>query len=277
MNLSLAEVGKKQRMRRIFKDGGKAVMVAVNHGLGYGPATGIDDLQSLFQKILPMKPDSLTIHKGIAKCFADMFPNETALILKVTNATRYFSPEETSVAGISDAMCLGADAVAVGLSLCGMNEAPEIQRAGQLVAEADAAGIPVVAHSYPCGNFLSETERYLPENIGYAVRVAQELGVDVIKTYWTGDQKSFEKIVEIGAPAKVVISGGPRCETLRDCFLMTKTGMDAGAAGITYGRNIWQHPYPAAVVAGLMEIVHNGASVEVAMEAAQSVCGVKLM
>lgn len=277
MNLSLAEVGKKQRMRRIFKDGGKAVMVAVNHGLGYGPTAGIDDLQNLFEKILPVRPDSITIHKGIAKCYADMIPNETALILKVTNATRYFSPEETSVADVSDAIHMGADAIAVGLSLCGTDEATEIRRAGRFVAEADAAGIPVVAHSYPCGSYLSESERYLPENVGYAVRVAQELGIDVIKTYWTGDQKSFEKIVKVGAPAKVVISGGPRCETLRDCFLMTKTGMDAGAAGITYGRNIWQHPYPAAVVTGLMEIVHNGASVETAMEAAQSVCGVKLI
>lgn len=277
MNLSLAEVGKKQRIRRIFKNGGKAVMTAVNHGLGYGPAVGIDDLQGLFEKILPVKPDSITIHKGIAKCYAHMLPSETALILKVTNATRYFSPEETSVADVSDAIRIGADAIAVGLSLCGMNEATEIQRMSRFVAEADAAGIPVVAHSYPCGNFLSEAERYLPENVGYAVRVAQELGADVIKTYWTGDQKSFEKIVKIGAPAKVVISGGPRCETLRDCFLMTKTGMDAGASGITYGRNIWQHPYPTAVVAGLAEIVHNGASVESAMEVAQSLCGVKLI
>ena len=110
----------------------------------------------------------------------------------------------------------------------------------------------------------------------YAVRVAQELGIDIIKTSWTGSADTFAKAVELGAPAKVVISGGPRCATLRACFEMTKSGMDAGAAGITYGRNIWQHPYPDAVVAGLQEIVHNGATVDQAMEAAETLSGCHL-
>ena len=33
------------------------------------------------------------------------------------------------------------------------------------------------------------------ENVGYAVRVSQELGVDIIKTFWTGSQETFAKIV----------------------------------------------------------------------------------
>lgn len=276
MNFSLAESGKKRRMGRIFKTDGKAVMIAVNHGLGYGPAEGIDDMHRLFGKIMPQKPDAITMHKGIAKCFADELGRDTALILKVTNATRYFSPEETTVAQVADAVCLGADAIAVGLSLCGPKEADEIARAGRFVSEADAMGIPVIAHSYPCGGFLNDAEKFLVKNVAYAVRVAQEIGIDIIKTYWTGDQKSFEQIVAIGAPAKVVISGGPRCATLRECFEMTKAGIDSGASGITYGRNIWQHPYPEAVTAGLIEIVHNGANVNTALEAAQSISGTKL-
>ena len=124
--------------------------------------------------------------------------------------------------------------------------------------------------------YLKDTERYDIKNVSYAVRVAQELGIDIIKTYWTGSADTFAKAVELGAPAKVVISGGPRCATLRACFEMTKSGMDAGAAGITYGRNIWQHPYPDAVVAGLQEIVHNGATVDQAMEAAETLSGCHL-
>ena len=60
--------------------------------------------------------------------------------------------------------------------------------------------------------------------------------------------------MKIGAPAKVVISGGSRCDTLRACFDMTYQGIQAGAAGVTYGRNIWQHEYPAAVIDLAMKI-----------------------
>ena len=208
--------------------------------------------------------------------FCDMLPAETSLLLKVTNASLYFSPEEMDIATVHEAALLGADAIAIGLSLCGPGEPDEIQRAARMVQAAEAIGMPTVAHSYPCGSYLKDTERYDIKNVSYAVRVAQELGIDIIKTYWTGSADTFAKAVELGAPAKVVISGGTRCATLRACFEMTKSGMDAGAAGITYGRNIWQHPYPDAVVAGLQEIVHNGATVDQAMEAAETLSGCHL-
>lgn len=69
--------------------------------------------------------------------------------------------------------------------------------------------MPVVTHSYPNGDLIAREERYSVKQVGYATRMALELGVDIIKTFWTGDGKSFEEIVKIGAPAKVVISGGP--------------------------------------------------------------------
>ena len=275
MQPSMTGVGKTIRMNRIFKDG-KAVMVAVNHGISLGPIDGINHLEQLFSKVLVRKPDSLTIHKGIAMRFCDMLPAETSLLLKVTNASLYFSPEEMDIATVHEAALLGADAIAIGLSLCGPGEPDEIQRAARMVQAAEAIGMPTVAHSYPCGSYLKDTERYDIKNVSYAVRVAQELGIDIIKTYWTGSADTFAKAVELGAPAKVVISGGPRCATLRACFEMTKSGMDAGAAGITYGRNIWQHPYHDAVVAGLQEIVHNGATVDQAMEAAETLSGCHL-
>ena len=85
MQPSMTGVGKTIRMNRIFKDG-KAVMVAVNHGISLGPIDGINHLEQLFSKVLARKPDSLTIHKGIAMRFCDMLPAETSLLLKVTNA-----------------------------------------------------------------------------------------------------------------------------------------------------------------------------------------------
>lgn len=49
MQPSMTGVGKTIRMNRIFKDG-KAVMVAVNHGISLGPIDGINHLEQLFLK-----------------------------------------------------------------------------------------------------------------------------------------------------------------------------------------------------------------------------------
>lgn len=276
MQPSTTSVGKTIRMKRIFKDDGKAVMIAFNHGLGMGPIRGISDLTDLFARMTPELPDSYTIHKGIALRHADQFAGKVALVLKSTNITRFFSPDETAVATVEEAIALGADAIAIGLSLCDPLEREAVSHTAKVVEAAEKVGLPTVTHSYPVGKLIPDAERYNLENVSYATRVSLELGVDIIKTFWTGSQESFAKIVKIGSPAKVVISGGPRLDTLRECFEMTRQGIDAGAAGITYGRNVWQHEYPAAVVRGLMAIVHKNATVDEAMEIAEDCAGVKL-
>lgn len=273
---NMTATGKTRRMNNIFGSDGKAVMVAINHGLGYGPSHGIEDMDTLLARLAPYKPDSLTLHKGMVARFVDRVPRETSVILKVTNQTHHFAPEETAVASVREALYLDADAIAIGLSLCGPLEREEIARAAQMVAKAEKFGMPTVAHSYPCGSFLKNEACYSVENVAYATRVALEIGIDIIKTYWTGSERSFAEIVKVGSPAKVVISGGPRCATLRDCFQMTFEGMNAGASGVTYGRNIWQHAHPDAVLAGLTAIIHQEADLDRALEVASEIAHVRL-
>lgn len=266
---SFSSAGKKIRMDRIFKKDGNAVIVAINHGVALGPVPGIDDMSTLMKNLITEEPDGFIMHRGMANSMVDIFSARIPLILKATNKTPYLkSVEEAYLASVQDALVLGADAMSVGLSLADEREWYTIAYIAKLVSEAMGFGMPIMAHAYPNGKLISDEKRYDVENVGRAVRVARELGIDVIKTYWTGSQKSFEKIVNLGSPAKVVISGGPRCATLRQCFDMTWKGMQAGAHGIAYGRNIWQHPYPSAVLKGLISIIHNKANVDEAMNIA---------
>ena len=276
MQSSMSSVGKSIRMNRIFKEDGRAVMVAIKHGMGMGPIQGIEHMGKVLDKIIPENPDSLTIHKGNAIRFQDHFAGKTALVLKASNITRHFGPYEIPVATAQEAAQLGADAIAVGLSLCDEFEKESIMNAAAMVEAAEKVGIPTVAHSYPNGNLIPNEERYTLKHVGYATRVALELGIDIIKTFWTGSEKTFAEVVKLGSPAKVVISGGPRCDTLRECFEMTYQGMQAGASGITYGRNIWQHEYPDAVLRGLVAIIHKNASVDEAMQIAEDCAGTHL-
>lgn len=276
MQPSISSVGKTIRMNRIFAEDGRAVMVAINHGMHMGASKGLTDMKTLLTDLTAEHPDSYTIHKGIAMRYGDIFAGKSALVVKSTNATRFFRPAETPLTSVEEVVALGADAIAIGLSLADDDERAAMRHVGEVVAAAEKYGMPTVTHSYPCGNLLTDAERFSVENVSYAVRVSQELGVDIIKTFWTGSGSTFEKVVKIGSPNKVVISGGPRCETLRECFKMTREGIDAGAAGITYGRNIWEHEYPAAVLRGLVAIVHDGATIDQAMRIAEDCAGTHL-
>lgn len=276
MNPTFTGVGKTTRMKHIFGGDGKAVMVAINHGLGCGPISGIENMDELLKKLVGEKPDSLTLHKGIALRYMERFAGEVPLILKCTNVTRFLTPEETDIAQVEEALTLGSDAIALGLTLCSRVEGKEIERAASFIRTAEKYGMPTVTHSYPSGELIADSERHNVENVKYAVRVSLELGVDIIKTFWTGSGKTFEEVVKVGERAKVVISGGPLCNTVRECFDMTRQGMDAGAAGITYGRNIWQSSHPAAVLRGLRAIVHDNASVDAAIEIAEDSAGCHL-
>lgn len=277
MQLSFTSVGKLTRINRIFREDGKATMVAINQGITMGPRDGIEDVGKIISLLLPEHPDSFTIHRGAACQYADLYAGKAALILKSTNRTPFFGPDEIQLSQVEDAVALGADAISVGLTLCDPKEQETLRMVSKIISAAEKCGIPTVAHAYPSGSLIKSEEHHSEKYVGYAVRVAKELGIDIIKTYWTGDQDSFARIVSYGSPCKVVISGGPKCHTLRECFSMTWNGMQAGADGITYGRNIWQHDCPAAVLRGLNAIVHNQATIDEAMDIASECAGKTLL
>ncbi|MBX4420530.1 hypothetical protein K4H00_21240, partial [Mycobacterium tuberculosis] len=59
----------------------------------------------------------------------------------------------------------------------------------------------------------------------------------------------------------VLVRGGGK-EDLRIVFEKSAALMRQGAVGMVYGRNIYQHANPSAVVRGLMAIIHDNASGE---------------
>ena len=92
--------------------------------------------------------------KGIAVRHADIFAGRTSLVIKkCTNATRFFRPEETPLTSVEETIALGADAIAIGLSLADSKEQPAMRYASEVVAAAEKYGLPTVTHSYPLRRF----------------------------------------------------------------------------------------------------------------------------
>jgi len=68
----------------------------------------------------------------------------------------------------------------------------------------------------------------------------------------------------------VVIAGGEKMDSDEDIFKMVEGALKAGSAGVSIGRNAFQHKTPDKMVATLSKMVHEGASVAEAVKILQS-------
>jgi DhnA family fructose-bisphosphate aldolase class Ia len=258
-------LGKKIRMNRLVnKKTGRLLAITVDHAIARGVLPGLEKIEETIEKVMQGNPDSLTMQKGIAeKCFAPYAGGETGLILKATSFSPYQEAYDTPTADVEEAVRLGADAISVGVLVGGKDQPGMITHLAKITKEAASLGMPVVSHIYPRGEYIKDTKAY--ENVRYAVRVAAELGVDIIKTTYPGNPDDFRKVVE-ACPAMVVVAGGSPGKDIRSYFQMTRDVIDNGGGGVTYGRFVWQHETPGLVVKALAALIHDNASVEEALK-----------
>ena len=104
--------------------------------------------------------------------------------------------------------------------------------------------------------------------VKHAARVGAELGADIVKCPYTGSPETFREVVE-GCTVPVVIAGGSKT-TDEETLKMIEGAVKAGGAGISMGRNAFQHENPTKLVKAACAIVHEGISVEEALKIIES-------
>jgi class I fructose-bisphosphate aldolase len=205
------------------------------------------------------------MHKGIPRCSHRAGGKDIGLIIHLSASTS-LSPHpnaKTMVGTVTDAIKLGADAVSIHVNLGDETEPQMLADLGALCSEANEWGMPVLAMMYARGPKIKD--EYDPQVVAHCARAGVELGADIVKVNYTGDADSFARVVE-GCCVPVVIAGGPRLESERDLVQMVHDSIQAGGSGLSVGRNIFQHPHPAKIVAALNKVVHEDWTVDAAME-----------
>ena len=96
------------------------------------------------------------------------------------------------------------------------------------------------------------------------VRMASEMGADLIKADFPESRKQFEELVSV-ASVPILVRGGPKMDSDKDMLQMVRDAIDGGAAGIVFGRNVWQHGNPARILKALAEIIHRNGTVKKAL------------
>lgn len=237
----MSALGKQIRLNRIFSHpSGRILSIAVDHLVNYaiGMPDGLKNLDRTVEQIVEGGASSITMLKGSAARYMGKFAGRIPLILQQM-AIRANSPTMEELVTVEEALALGADALAVAVYVKTQNDLPAYKQLADVVREGERFGMPIITHIYPLvyDNGKAKISN-TPEDIFYAVRVASEMGVDVIKTPYTGDVASFHDIISL-APVPVVTAGGPKCDTLEEAEAMIRDVVKSGAAGSTVGRNVW--------------------------------------
>lgn len=230
---------------------GKMLCVPMDHGISSGPIVGLEDpSQTIYA--CEQNLTSVIINKGILKTLPR--PANLGIVVHYSASTSLsLTPNRKMLTGtVQEAVRMGADGVSLHINI-GSREEPEmIQDLGMIAEQCQMWSMPLLAMMYPRGENVKNPHD--PDVVAHAARIGAECGADIVKTVYTGDVDSFADVIR-GTGVPVVVAGGPQAETAMDILRMTEEVIEAGASGVTFGRNIFSHPNPPAMVQALYGII----------------------
>jgi len=259
-------IGKRIRMERIVdRKSGRSVIVPMDHGVTSGPIRGLVDMRRAVNAVAEGGANAVLVHKGIVIAGHRGYGKDIGLIIHLSASTS-LGPDplnKVTVATVEEAMRLGADAVSMHVNVGAENEADMLVELGETAMVCEEWGIPFLAMMYPRGEKVKNEHDV--EVVKHVARIGAELGADIIKTNYTGDPETFKEVVQ-GCPVPVIIAGGAKMNTDAEVLKMVEDAVSAGAAGVSIGRNVFQHDNPANMTIAISKVVHEGISAEEAME-----------
>jgi DhnA family fructose-bisphosphate aldolase class Ia len=267
-------------MNRLFRNG-RCLDVAIDHGVCNEPTfmPGLEDIGGVVDQLIAAEPDAIQMNYGQADLLqARPERDKPALVMRLDMGNPYNDRRHRVMwAELQnrDEPIIGAlemDAACVVVNLFMLPDEPDLFR--QCVANIASTRAACSKYGMP---LMIEPLVMLPNEVrgGYQVdgdaekivplvRLAAEMGADIIKADPTADPADFHRVIE-AARVPVLVRGGGK-ENLRAVFGKSAALLAQGAQGLVYGRNIYQHENPKRVVAALMAMIHRGVSGDEAWE-----------
>tara|TARA_R110002020_G_scaffold145437_5_gene318801 strand:+ start:4243 stop:5085 length:843 start_codon:yes stop_codon:yes gene_type:complete len=273
-------ISPKARMNRMFTNGG-CLDVAIDHGVCNEPSflNGLEDMAGVVDTLIDAGPDAIQMTYGQADLLQSRAEKtKPALVMRIDMGNPYNDTRHRvmwSELQNADEPIIGAlemDAACVVVNLFMLPDEPELFRQcvsniARVRASCQKYGMPLMIEPLVMlpndvrGGYQVDGNA---EKIVTLVRLASEMGADIIKADPTDDPEEFHRVIE-AARVPVLVRGGGKAD-LKDVLMRSARLMAQGAQGMVYGRNIYQHDNPRAVVAALMALIHDGADGEAAWE-----------
>lgn len=243
--------GKDRRLKRLFiGPHERCLLVPLDHGPWLGPLAGIDRPRDIVAKVLAGGANALLVTPGFLRDSEPIIDPQVGIVLRVSLSAGLSSEALQEVPSVTakTAVRLDADAVAVSIFFGRGGEVNIMHWLGQLIEECDGLGMPVLAEMMP-----PQEKFYAADAIAHAARIGMELGADIIKTNYCGNVETFRHVVA-ATRLPIIIAGGPSKEE-NDTLRIAQDALRAGAAGVAFGRRVWQAPDPEHLIRKLRDIV----------------------
>lgn len=253
---------------------GNSLIIAYDHGTEHGPVDfepmpESADPRHVFEVAQHSAATALALQKGNAEYYRrwqeeNDVSSPTPLLVKLNGNSNlakredYYSPKQCSVKYAVEE--LDADAVGYTMYAGSVHEDKMWKEFRQVQEAAREYGVPVVMWSYPRGKGIEENPDYSgqkdPEVVAYGARLGLELGADMVKCKYPGDQEDWEQLENVVGEMKTVMSGGSKRSD--EAFLQDVSDVvEAGGNGLAVGRNIFQRENPDPILDELEKVIFN--------------------
>ncbi len=244
--------GKERRLRRLLAGpDGRCLMVPLDHGPWLGPVAGIDRPRRIVASAIAGGATAFLLTPGFLGQVSDLIPVDVGIVLRVSVSAGLSTEARQEIPAVTatTALRMDADAVAVSIFFGRGGEPYLMQWLGELIEQCGGLGLPVLAEMMPPPDHF-----YAPEQVAHAARIGMELGADIVKTNYCGDPAAFEQVVA-ATSVPIIVAGGPSEGGVDNTLEVAREAVAAGAAGVAFGRRVWQASDPESVVRGLREVV----------------------
>jgi fructose-bisphosphate aldolase, class I len=247
--------GKELRLKRIISPtDGRTVIFPMDHGVSYGPIPGLERIEDTIEAGIRGGADALVLHKGMLRCLESAGQPLPGVIMHLSASTGLGpSPCRKVLTGsVEEAVRRGADAVSAHINFGDTFESEMLKDLCTVGRSCSEWQVPLLVMAYVRGDMMNSS--LSGSDIAHAVRVAAELGADVIKMPFPGD---YDLLAGITASLSIpiVIAGGVPGE-IDHTLQRIQNCLRAGASGVAAGRAIFQHENPEAVLRAIRDIVH---------------------
>lgn len=256
-------IGKDVRLRKIINAAtGRTCIVPLDHAVTVGPIKGLNHMVNTIHEIGVEKTNAFIVHKGVFSHLVN-YPSlleKGQFIMHLSASTNLgdLPLNKCIISSVEQAIRLGAIGVSLHVNLGNCYESQMLKDLGTIADRCSLWGMPLIAMMYVRNDgdtYSSDTLR-----IAHAARVAQELGADLVKIACPKEVYEIRDIVD-SVQIPVLISGGEKMNDLQ--FLeQVEEALEAGAAGVSVGRNIFQSDNPKRLITYVSDLVHKEMSMK---------------
>src|ERR1700722_2249327 len=265
----LTSIGKKLRMRRVFR-GGKALVLPLDHPIYFGPQAGTESPAKLLALARDGGATAVLLTAGALRQAVGEV-GDLGIIMRIDTTISQLGGTDTVMHLLhspEEAAALGADMVVLNCYIGVGNvqiESELLKKLASVSAECERIGMPLCGEIIPRVSYADKTQTSpTSADLATAIRIGLEYGCDVVKTVYNGDPAGYAKAVATGH-LPVIMAGGPKGESELAIFHQLHEAKTHGASGEAIGRRVWGSANPVASLKAVHAIVMEGASAKQAI------------